>query len=311
MRQFLVFDLGGTFIKYALMNEDCEILSQGKVPSPTSSMEEVLDALKGVADQYQGQYEGVAVSMPGRIDTNKGIAYTGGAYRFIQNAPMEELIRQKLGCNVTIANDGKCAAKAEAARGALKDVEDGAVIVLGSATGGGIVLNHEVRMGVSGGAGELSSLVTDFDTIAENGFRHMSFDGIYAGIASASGLLLEYGKRKGFGMGEIFGGKVSGVSFFEAYDAKEQEAIDSLEQFGLKCAIGIVTIQCVLDLSRFAIGGGISVRKEVTDSIRNGIHKLYHSGHTLPFSEPEIVSCEFRNDANLIGALSFYLSRYQ
>ena len=39
-----------------------------------------------------------------------------------------------------------------------------------------------------------------------------------------------------------------------------------LEQ--IKRRMRINSVQCVLDLERYAIGGGISARKEVTDSIR-------------------------------------------
>lgn len=44
----------------------------------------------------------------------------------------------------------------------------------------------------------------------------------------------------------------------------------------------INSVQCVLDLERYAIGGGISARKEVTDSIRKGIDKLFSSGFLFP-----------------------------
>jgi MFS family permease len=67
---------------------------------------------------------------------------------------------------------------------------------------------------------------------------------------------------------------------------------------------GLTACVCV-----YAIGGGISARKEVTDSIRKGMDRLHAGGFPLPFSKPEIVTCEFRNDANLIGALAFCLDR--
>ena len=34
MKNYLVFDAGGTFTKYALMNENAEILEKDKVPTP-------------------------------------------------------------------------------------------------------------------------------------------------------------------------------------------------------------------------------------------------------------------------------------
>ena len=54
MAQYLVYDIGGTFIKYALMTETSEMLEQGKVPAPRDSMEHLLDALSGIAEKYQG-----------------------------------------------------------------------------------------------------------------------------------------------------------------------------------------------------------------------------------------------------------------
>lgn len=34
MKNYLVFDAGGTFTKYALMDENAEILEKDKVPTP-------------------------------------------------------------------------------------------------------------------------------------------------------------------------------------------------------------------------------------------------------------------------------------
>ena len=57
MKQYLVYDLGGTFIKFALMNENYEILDQDKVPSPTDTMDNLLAAMKGIAERYEGKFE--------------------------------------------------------------------------------------------------------------------------------------------------------------------------------------------------------------------------------------------------------------
>ena len=307
MRQFLVYDLGGTFIKYALMDESGKVIEQNKVPSPTDNLDHLLDVMEEIAEEYKGKYEGAAVSMPGRIDTRKGIAYTGGAYGFIKDTPFAELLRERIGTDVVIANDGKCAAKAEVAQGSLKDVDNGAVIVLGTGTGGGIVLNHDVWMGRSGGAGELSALVCDLESLAKNGFSWQGMGSVFAGHIGVPGLILRYAEIKGIPAMEALQ-TVNGISFFEAYDAGEKEAAEALEAFGMHTAIGIMSVQCVLDLERYAIGGGISARKEVTESIRNGIDKLFSGEFPLPFSKPEIVTCTFGNDANLLGALSFYTS---
>ena len=103
--------------------------------------------------------------------------------------------------------------------------------------------------------------------------------------------------------------RVDGIGLFEAYDAGDPAAHEALKEFGRNVAAGIYTIQAVLDLQRYAIGGGISARQEVTDVIREALDELFASIPFTPFGKPEIVTCHYRNDANLLGALRFHLSR--
>lgn len=307
MKTYLVYDIGGTFIKYGLMNDNAEITKAGKVPAPTDSLENLIGAIKGVADMFPGEFEGIAISMPGRIDTEKGIAYTGGAYRFIKDCPFAEEVHKVTGVPVKIANDGKCAASAETWGGALSDVSNGCVIVLGTGTGGGIVLDHKVYMGSTGGAAELSNFIMDmyrFYDAPELSTGSMGL--VWAGNTSATGLLMKYSALSGIPLEEL-----DGLKFFEAYDNGDENAIKALDQFAELTAVGIFSLQSVMDLERYAIGGGISARKEITDSIRDKVEELYSRRPHAPFCKPEIVTCKYGNDANMIGALKFYLNDVQ
>jgi len=87
------------------------------------------------------------------------------------------------------------------------------------------------------------------------------------------------------------------------------DAKAALEEFGRITAAGIYSIQSVLDLERYAIGGGISARPEVTDIIREKVEAVFTQFPGVPFLKPEIVTCRYGNDANLIGALKFHLDR--
>ena len=305
MKQYLVLDIGGTFIKYALMGEDGSFLENGKVPSPMDSLESLLDAVAAVGEKFRGQYEGAAVSMPGRIDTRTGVAHTGGAFDFIQDTPAGQLFAGRLGCPVTVANDAKCAANAEAWTGALAGTANGAVLVLGTGTGGGIVLNHRIWMGRTFAAGELSFLPVRFDKTGKtmmNDVRSDGSDWMWVQYASATGLLRAYARRKGIPVEGL-----DGLQFFAAYDAGEPEAAEALAFFGEMTAAGIYAVQSVLDLEKYAIGGGISARPEVTGIIRAKLDEIYAAVPFTAFGKPEIVRCRYGNDANLIGALRFAL----
>lgn len=299
MEKYLVLDIGGTFIKYAIMDREGQFLDRGKIAAHTSSEEEMLKSLEDVHAAVGDDYEGVAISMPGRIDTAAGIAHTGGAFTWVSEYPAAEKYGAVFGKPCTIANDGKCAAIAESWSGALADVDSGAVIVLGTGIGGGIVLNGQVWMGCSGGAGELSWLVCDYPLLSDETAQHIS-PAMWTGHISAYSLSSAFAKRKGIE-------KADGIMLFEAYDAGDEDAIAILDEYAVWAAAGIINLQSVLDLPRYAIGGGISARSEMTTLVRDAVDKIFEIRNGLPFSKPEIVTCQFGNEANLIGALAFHL----
>ena len=298
-KQYLVLDIGGTFIKYALMDEEANFIEQGKVLADTSCEEATLASL-GVleAKMSEHEYEGVAISMPGRIGTKEGIAYTGGAFQWVHNYPAAERYGTVFGKPCTIANDGKCAAIAESWSGALSDVDSGAVLVLGTGVGGGIVLNRKVWMGVSGGAGELSWLVADYPAIHEG----KAGSAIWAGKIAAGAIVPKFGLAKGLA-------NADGIMLFDAYEAGDPDAKAIMDEYAVWASSGIITLQAVLDLQRYAIGGGISARPETTTLVRDAVDKLFEIHPYLPFSKPEIVTCKYGNEANLIGALAFHLQK--
>ena len=306
MENYLVLDVGGTFIKYALMDADLTILEYGKAPTPLDSLDGFLSAVRSISEHFSGQFAGVAVSLPGSVDTANGVARTVGALAYISNTPLATLLQDCLGVPATIANVAYCAASAEAWNGALSDVNSGCVVVLGTGIGGGIVLDRKVWMGQSFSAGQFSALPADFDGIYQ-GVSAPDSPGLYSfwtGLVSASGLLHSYAVRKGL---SPTGRGLDGVQFFAAYDAGEPETVETLQAFGKQAAAGIYAIQSVLDVQRFAIGGGISARPEVTAIIRESLERLFSLLPFTPFPCPEIVTCRYGNDANLIGALRFYL----
>lgn len=299
MEKYLALDIGGTFVKYAIMDRDSQFLSQGKVEAHTGSEEEMLATLVDVHEVVGDDYEGVAISMPGRIDTEHGIAHTGGAFTWLSEYPAAQRYGEVFGKPCTIANDGKCAALAESWTGALADVDSGAVIVLGTGIGGGIVLNGQVWMGCSGGAGELSWLVCDYPLLSDVDAAHIS-SAMWTGHISALSLSSAFAQAKGLE-------RADGVMLFDAYDKGDEDAAAVLDDYARWAAAGVINLQSVLDLPRYAIGGGISARPETTSLVRDAVDRIFEIRRGLPFSKPEIVTCQYGNEANLIGALAFHL----
>lgn len=81
MKKYLVLDVGGTFTKYALMDEEAEILEKSKVPTPdyeNHTKDDFYHVLDGVVKEYKDQVTGIAISMPGMLDNETGYCVTAG-----------------------------------------------------------------------------------------------------------------------------------------------------------------------------------------------------------------------------------------
>lgn len=294
MKHYLVIDVGGTAIKYALMDEESTFLEKDEVKTPHDSLETFIETMGQLYDRYHDRISGIAMSAPGRIDAKTGYMFTGGAIRYIHEIPLGELLMKRCPTKITIDNDGKCAAMAELWKGSLKGVEHGVVLTIGTGIGGGIVANGKLLRGHNFAAGELSLLPT---TIIAN----QPFD-FWANINSTGSLTKPYAIAKG-----LDPQSVSGRQFFEAVSHNDHDALAILDTFSSNFAYGLFSIQAVLDTQRVAIGGGISAQAILIDSIKAKVDLFFDHFKGIPQQKMEIVRCAFGNDSNLIGALYHHL----
>ena len=78
--QVLVIDVGGTFIKYGLIDEQCHLTQTSKIKTPYESQEHFLETLQNIYFSFQQEnIQGIAMSVPGKIDVEKGVMLTSGA----------------------------------------------------------------------------------------------------------------------------------------------------------------------------------------------------------------------------------------
>ena len=99
---YLVFDVGGTYIKHAMMNRDGSIVTKGKVKTPFTlgaglrfvpkGLETFVDIIVGVYEDYKQEYhiEGIAMGLPGQVDVERGIPHGGGALPYLDGSPLAD-----------------------------------------------------------------------------------------------------------------------------------------------------------------------------------------------------------------------------
>ncbi|MGI6109018.1 MAG: ROK family protein [Eubacteriaceae bacterium] len=292
---YLAIDVGGTAIKYALMNSGREILESGSTPTPYKGVQKYLDTLEGIYQNYAAQVQGIAMSVPGVIDMDHGICVTGGNLDYIENFPLAEKLAKRCGVPVTVMNDAKSAALAEVKSGALSDIRDGIVLVFGTGIGGALIKDGRLHLGSHLAAGEFSFIIVGdkLEPASAWAFQNGAV-ALAAAVAAAKGMKPE---------------QVSGYEVFNWAEAGDSQTLAVLDRFTLEIARQIVNLQTIYDPERFAIGGGISRRPIFTEYIKKNLKMIYS---LFPFGMPEaeVTVCKYHNDANLIGALENYLERH-
>lgn len=296
MKKYCVIDVGGTNIKYALMDEEANILDKAEIETPKDSLALFIESIGQIYDKYKADVSGIAMSAPGRINCNTGFMFTGGALRYIENIPMADELKKRCPVNISIENDGKCAALAELWKGSMKDSQHGLVLTLGTGIGGGVIANGKLLRGQNFASGELSSFPTTILPIKDP----INF---WASINGTRGLTAVYEERM-----KLEKNSINGRKFFEAVNNNEEVAVEVLEEFAQHFANAIFAIQTVLDTEKIAVGGGISSQDRLIEALNRKVSNLFeYYGQFTPILKPVVVRCEFGNDSNLIGALYHHL----
>lgn len=302
--KYLVIDVGGTFIKYALMNENADILEKSKVQTPNNknhTLEDYLGVLDSIFRRYDGLVEGIAISAPGVLDSDTGYCYSGGALSYVSGQNMVELLELRCNVPVTIENDGKCAALAEMWKGSQKHVKNGIVLVLGTAVGGGLIINGELYKGIHFSAGEFSYVAVEDDHVDEA-------DGYWGHTNGAAALARYASKETGIPQEEL-----DGVRIFELADKGDEKILKALDNYAKRLAVQIYNLQVILDVELISIGGGISQQPLLLEFIRKNLEELCERHPFRKLSgfipTPVVTNCRFFNDSNLIGALYHFLNK--
>jgi predicted NBD/HSP70 family sugar kinase len=298
---YAVVDVGGTFIKYAVMTAEGEFLQKGKIPTETQDLNLFLESIANIyreAAADQGDIAGVALSMPGFLDVETGYAYNGGGVRCVKEINLIEALRERIPVPVTMENDARCAALAELWHGNLAGCRNAAAVILGTGVGGGIIVNGEILRGKHFVAGELSYFMLED--------MGVEFDGktIAARAASARGLVSMVAEAKGIPEEEL-----DGVKVFRMIDDGDAAVREILWKFAGNVARLICNIQIIIDPERVVVGGGISTQPLLIEMIRDQARNMMKLFSWTELPVPDIVPCKFFNDSNLIGALYSHKSQ--
>lgn len=292
MENYLAIDVGGTALKIGLLTEEGEILKSDSKKTPKT-----LDAFYQIIEDTFHEYEGVkglALSLPGAVDSETGIIGGSSALDYIHGPNIKEELEKRLQVRVEMENDANCAALAEVWKGAASDVNDCCFIVSGTGIGGAVVKNKRIHKGQHLHGGEFGYMIADFN------FETKEMK-TWSDVGSTVAVVRAVAKAKGVDVASL-----DGRDIFDHYheDSDYEKAVD---KYYYVLANGIYNLQYAYDPQKIIIGGGISVRDDLLDEVNQRLDVIFHRFKHAKI-RPVVLTCQYHNDANLLGALYHFLT---
>src|SRR4029453_1164345 len=149
-------DLGGTKIEAIALDDDGGTLLRQRIAAPPEDYDATLEAVVSLVRKIEKDLADVGtigVGIPGTISPASGLVKNANSTWLI-GRPLAEDLTTGLGRPIRFANDANCFAVSEATDGAGAGAAVVFGVIVGTGTGGGIVVRGQLTAGPNGIAGE-------------------------------------------------------------------------------------------------------------------------------------------------------------
>ncbi len=298
MNNIACFDIGGTFIKFAVMDDKGEILTKNKFRTPVNDCKNTIpSALVEKTKDLMKDYEitALAISTAGVVDSALGeiISATDNLPGYV-GAKLKTSLEEKLQLKVFVENDVNAAALGEMWKGAAKNCSTFLCLTLGTGVGGAIIIDNKLYKGINNGAGELGHMI-----FKEGGETcNCGGKGCYERYASTSAFIRMYISEANKSGNNIT--SISGEEIMEKVERGEEIALRVYEKFIEHVSGGLASLAHIFDPGLIVIGGGISAQgKPFFNKLRESFTRLAMRAYGRGTA---IVQAELQNDAGIYGA---------
>lgn len=149
-------DLGGTKIEIIALDTSGEVCLRHRVGTPKGEYPATLEAIAGlvtVAERQLGSTASLGICTPGAVSPATGLLKNSNSV-CLNGKPLQQDLQRILHRDVRIANDADCFALSEATDGCAAGAASVFGVIVGTGTGGGLVINGQLLAGPNAIAGE-------------------------------------------------------------------------------------------------------------------------------------------------------------
>lgn len=266
-------DLGGTKIDVAVLSPDGEVLFEKREPTP-STYGAIIAAIRDLvaeAVQQAGGEAKIGMGAPGSQSPKTGL-WRNANIVACNGKPFAQDLQAALPCPVKLENDANCFALSEALDGAGQGYDVVAFFTIGTALGGGLVINGKLRTGPNAEAAEFGHTPlpwpkeTDWPLLpcfcGKNGCAEQ--------YVSGTGLARDYVRATS--------SNTNGKDIVARARCGEAEARAALSRLKDRFARVAANIVNIIDPDIFVIGGGLNELPELVEELPPLVARYSFSG---------------------------------
>lgn len=256
-------DLGGTKIAGLVLDADGAEVCRERLPTPQGDYQLTLRALAGLVASLEdkaGQQCSVGIGMPGSTSRATGLIKNSNSV-CLNGQPMHRDLEALLDRPVRVANDADCFALSEATDGAAADAAVVFGVIIGTGTGGGLVVNQQLVSGPNGITGEWGHNPLPWPQPEE-----LSGPACYCGRygcietwLSGPGLAREHQQTCGVAL--------EAVAVVQRAELGDTQAAATMQRYVDRLVRALASVINIIDPDVIVLGGGVSNFKRLYEAV--------------------------------------------
>ena len=266
-------DLGGTKTEGILIDNDGIELKRDRIKTE-KNYEGTIKGIVSIVKQFEkefGNSSSIGIGMPGAISSDSALVKNANSI-WLNGQPLKKDLQTVLDRKINLENDANCFTLSEAVDGAGKGHAVVFGVIIGTGTGGGIVVDNKVLPGKNNIAGEWGHISLPNRTDNEKKFVKECYCG-------KNGCMETYISGPGFA--SVFNLKNntdydSHKILDELKNEKEQAKV-AFDQYVDHLARGLSLVCNILDPDIIVLGGGMSNISYIYENIDEAFKKYIFS----------------------------------
>ena len=290
------FDLGGTQLKYGLLDDGGRLIFKDKAPTPPTigGLMDLLGRLwRDLKAAAPGGIRAAGFGFPGIYNLRERRILQSPNYAELDDFPLYPEIARVIDAPFLVDNDANMAAYGEWAWGAGRGVPSLVLLTVGTGIGGGVILDGKLWQGSCGYAGEIGHIVVNPD-----GARcKCGIQGCLEAEAAAPAIVRKYAALSGRAE------PATAEEIYHRAEAGEKAALEAYASASRFLGIALGMLINLLNPGMILLGGGVMTSGELL--LRPAIQEARRRSYKASFACCPIERASLGNDAGTIGAAAW------